>query len=58
MKILFVIFVSGFALLLGGCAADETLMSDEEYRARKGPAPHSPNFSGVVPSNDNRQRGY
>jgi hypothetical protein len=45
MKILFIIFVSAFGLLLGGCATDESLMSDEEYRARKGPAPHSPNFA-------------
>jgi hypothetical protein len=36
------------ALLLGGCS-DRSLISDEEYRQMKGPAPFSPDFSGVLP---------
>jgi len=47
MKILFVLSVSMFALFLGSCA-DQPLMSDEEYNARRGPAPNSPDFSGVT----------
>ena len=30
-----------FGLLLAGCA-DQSLITDEEYRERKGPAAHSP----------------
>jgi hypothetical protein len=37
-------------LLLGGCS-DQSLITDEEYRAIKGPAPHSPDFSS-------KQYGY
>ena len=48
MKILFLLIVSVFALLLGGCA-EQPLMTDEEYNARKGPAPFSPDFSNVLP---------
>jgi len=40
-------FVCG-ALLFAGCA-DNSLMTDEEYRAVKGPAAFSPDFSGVLP---------
>jgi hypothetical protein len=36
------------ALFLAGCA-DNSLISDEEYRATKGPAPFSPDFSNVLP---------
>jgi hypothetical protein len=35
-------------LLLGGCS-DQSLITDEEYRAIKGPAPYSPDPSGVLP---------
>jgi hypothetical protein len=35
------------ALLLGGCA-DNSLMTDEEYRAVKGPAPFSPDPTAVA----------
>jgi hypothetical protein len=49
MKILAVLFVSVVTLLLGGCA-DQPLMSDEEYNARRGPAPNSPDYSGVLPA--------
>jgi hypothetical protein len=49
MKIAAIIFASiCCALVLGGCA-DQSLMTDEEYRAVKGPAPFSPDFSSVLP---------
>jgi hypothetical protein len=57
MKILFVLSVSLFALLLGGCA-EQPLMSDEEYKATHGPAPFSPDFSGVLPQASGRPPGY
>jgi hypothetical protein len=57
MKILFLLIVSVFALLLGGCA-EQPLMSDEEYNARRGPAPFSPDFSGVLPQSNTRPGGY
>jgi hypothetical protein len=57
MKILFVLFVSMFALLLGGCA-DQPLMTDEEYKASRGPAPYSPDFSGVLPQPSNLPPGW
>ena len=41
MKIAIVLASLAFAFLLGGCA-DQSLITDEEYRAMKGPAPHSP----------------
>jgi hypothetical protein len=47
MKVLFVLSVSMFALLLASCA-EQPLISDEEYNARHGPAPNSPDFSGVT----------
>ena len=37
------------ALFLGGCA-DQSLMTDEEYRQNKGPAPFSPDYSSVLPN--------
>jgi len=40
-------FICG-ALLFAGCA-DTSLISDEEYHALKGPAPFSPDYSGVLP---------
>jgi hypothetical protein len=57
MKILFVLFASVFALLLGGCA-EQPLMSDEEYNASHGPAPHSPDYSGVLPQTSTRPAGW
>jgi hypothetical protein len=58
MKIIFVLFVSLFALLLGGCA-EQPLMSDEEYNARHGPAPHQPDYSAsVLPQPNTRPGGY
>lgn len=56
MKILFPLIVSVFALLLGGCV-EQPLMSDEEYNARHGPAPFSPDFSDVLPQHP-RPGGY
>ena len=50
MKVPFFLMATVFALLLGGCA-EQPLMSDEEYNARHGPAPFSPDFSGVLPQN-------
>jgi hypothetical protein len=58
MKILFVVFVSLSALLLGGCA-EQPLMSDEEYNARHGPAPHQSDYStSVLPQTNTRPGGY
>jgi hypothetical protein len=58
MKILFVLFVSAFAILLSGCA-EQPLMTDEEYNAIRGPAPYSPDYSGVLPQQrSNRPDGY
>jgi hypothetical protein len=57
MKILFVLFVSVFALLLGSCA-EQPLMSDEEYYATHGPAPNSPDYSNVLPQVSNRPPGF
>jgi outer membrane lipoprotein SlyB len=57
MKTLVVLFVSVVALVLGGCA-DQPLMSDEEYNARRGPAPNQPNYSNVLPQPSNRPPGY
>ncbi len=35
------------AIFLGGCA-DNSLMTDEEYTARRGPAPHAPDYSQMA----------
>jgi hypothetical protein len=35
-------------LLLGGCS-DRSLITDEEYRQLKGPAPFSPDFTSKLP---------
>jgi hypothetical protein len=48
MKFAIILASIGCALVLGGCA-DQSLMTDEEYRNAKGPAPFSPDFSGVLP---------
>ena len=57
MKILFVLSVSVFALLLGGCV-EAPLMSDEEYEARRGPAPNSPDPMAHIPAPNTRPAGY
>lgn len=41
------------ALLLGGCA-DQSLLTDEEYVNRRGPAPNSPDPTRYIPNNDSR----
>jgi len=48
MKIAIILALGCCAVLLAGCA-DNSLMSDEEYRAAKGPAAFSPDFSSVLP---------
>lgn len=48
MKIFLLLIASVFALALGGCA-EQSLLTDEEYRAVKGPAPNSPDPMGYVP---------
>ncbi|HKP03736.1 MAG TPA: hypothetical protein VJU77_10315 [Chthoniobacterales bacterium] len=45
------------ALLLGGCA-DNSLMTDEEYAAARGPAPHQPDPTYHLPQTPNRPSGY
>jgi outer membrane lipoprotein SlyB len=58
MKIVIVLIVSVMGLVLGGCA-EQPLLSDEEYNASRGPAAHSPDFSGVLPRPlSNRPGGY
>jgi hypothetical protein len=49
MKFTVILAAICFAILLGGCA-DQSLMTDEEYKQSKGPAAYSPDFSGVLPS--------
>jgi len=48
MKIALLLVLLSGALVLGGCA-DTSLISDEEYQASKGPAPHAPDFSKTLP---------
>jgi PBP1b-binding outer membrane lipoprotein LpoB len=48
MKLKFAFAAIAWALLLGGCA-DQSLMTDEEYKESRKPAPFSPDFSGVLP---------
>ncbi|MEY2502734.1 MAG: hypothetical protein QOI07_3068 [Verrucomicrobiota bacterium] len=49
MKVALIVTAIACAVLLGGCA-DQSLMTDEEYVKSKGPAPHSPDFSNVLPT--------
>ena len=46
-------------LLLGGCA-DQSLLTDEEYREMRKPAPNSPDPMQHMPYNPNveQPRGY
>ena len=52
MKLALMFAVLACAFLFNGCT-DTSLMTDEEYRNSKGPAPFSPDYSGVInnPSN-------
>lgn len=45
MKIAIIFASLACAFLLNSCA-DQSLMTDEEYRNNKGPAPFSPDYSG------------
>lgn len=49
MKIASLLALLCVALVVGGCA-DNSLMTDEEYVNSRGPAPHAPDFSGVLPT--------
>jgi hypothetical protein len=57
MKVPFFLIATVFALLLGGCA-EQPLISDEEYNATHGPAPHAPDFSAVLPQPSNLPPGW
>ena len=57
MKIAIVLIVSVMGLILGGCA-EQPLLSDEEYNATHGPAPFSPDFSGVIPQRSTRPADF
>jgi hypothetical protein len=57
MKTVVVFFLLLVAFLLGSCA-EAPLMSDEEYNARRGPAPNAPDYSANLPQTSNRPPGY
>ena len=60
MKPILILSLLCGALLLGSCA-DQSLLTDEEYHARKGPAPHAPDPMQHVPESEltsNRPVGY
>jgi hypothetical protein len=48
MKFAIIIAAICCGLFLGACS-DQSLISDEEYRQIKGPAPFSPDFTSVLP---------
>ena len=48
MKIALIFATLLGAFLLNSCA-DTSLLTDEDYNRTKGPAPFSPDFSGVLP---------
>jgi outer membrane lipoprotein SlyB len=57
MKTIVILFASVVGLLLGGCA-EAPLMSDEEYNARRGPAPNAPDYSANLPQPSTRPSGF
>ena len=57
MKIPILLAASVIALALDGCA-DQSLVSDEEYKAMKGPAPFSPDPMQHIPQPSDRPGGY
>lgn len=57
MKTVVALFVLLVAFLLGSCA-EAPLMSDEEYNARRGPAPNQPDYSANLPAPNTRSSGY
>jgi len=48
MKIPLIFASLACAFLLNSCA-DNSLMTDEEYKNARGPAPFSPDYSNVLP---------
>ena len=52
MKVILTLALACAALVFGGCA-DQSLMTDEEYRNSRGPAPNSPDPTGYIPNNNN-----
>jgi hypothetical protein len=48
MKIALIIASLACTFLLSGCA-DTSLMTDEDYRNSRGPAPFSPDYTSVLP---------
>ncbi|MDP9099084.1 MAG: hypothetical protein M3N48_08845 [Verrucomicrobiota bacterium] len=48
MKFAILLAFISCGLLFGGCS-DQSLITDEEYRQMKGPAPFSPDYSSVLP---------
>jgi hypothetical protein len=48
MKIALLLVLLSGALVLGGCV-DTSLQTDEDYRATKGPAPYSPDYTRTLP---------
>jgi hypothetical protein len=57
MKVAFVFAALCGVFLLTSCA-DQSLLTDEEYRELKGPAPHSPDYSSVAPTSASRAMGH
>lgn len=57
MKAIVVLFVLLVAFLLGSCA-EQPLLSDEEYNARRGPAANPPDYSAYLPQPSNRPAGF
>ena len=57
MKIFILLAAFVVALVFGGCA-DQSLVSDEDYKAMKGPAPFSPDPMQHIPQPSDRPAGY
>jgi hypothetical protein len=57
MKLALILTSICCTLLLGGCA-DQSLMTDEEYAAARGPAPFAPDPTYHLPQTSNRPPGY
>ena len=56
MKIFILLAASVVTLVFGGCA-DQSLVSDEDYKAMKGPAPFSPDPMQHIPVQSDRPAG-
>ena len=57
MKSALIFTLIACALLVGGCT-DTSLISDEDYARNKPPAPHSPDFTGVITQDPSRNPRY